>query len=151
MVWNWVWTSSLPIIGYGHVEREHERTRFADGIDEATAEDLLRRDVETTGCAYACSRRSNASVSSRRSVSGRRKHEVEAPNPAIRTPAQVEQEIFAKDSVLGVLVRQIGKEELAGEEARGRTLDLDVDVRRTPCVANRPDSLESKRAEASVN
>ena len=26
--------------------RENERERFADGIDEATAEDLLRRDVE---------------------------------------------------------------------------------------------------------
>ena len=36
-----------PTIGYGHVVREHERERFADGIDEATAEDLLRRDVET--------------------------------------------------------------------------------------------------------
>ena len=36
-----------PTIGYGHVVRDHERERFADGIDEATAEDLLRRDVET--------------------------------------------------------------------------------------------------------
>ncbi len=36
-----------PTIGYGHVVREHERERFADGIDEATAEELLRRDVET--------------------------------------------------------------------------------------------------------
>ena len=35
-----------PTIGYGHVVRENERERFADGIDEATAEDLLRRDVE---------------------------------------------------------------------------------------------------------
>ena len=35
-----------PTIGYGHVVRNHERDRFADGIDEATAEDLLRRDVE---------------------------------------------------------------------------------------------------------
>ena len=36
-----------PTIGYGHVVREHERERFADGIDEATADDVLRRDVET--------------------------------------------------------------------------------------------------------
>ena len=36
-----------PTIGYGHVVREHECERFADGIDEAAAEDLLRRDVET--------------------------------------------------------------------------------------------------------
>ena len=36
-----------PTIGYGHVVREDERERFTDGIDEATAEDLLRRDVET--------------------------------------------------------------------------------------------------------
>ena len=35
-----------PTIGYGHVVREDERERFADGIDEATAEALLRRDVE---------------------------------------------------------------------------------------------------------
>ena len=34
-----------PTIGYGHVVRDDERERFADGIDEATAEDLLRRDV----------------------------------------------------------------------------------------------------------
>ena len=33
-------------IGYGHVVRDHERDRFADAIDEAVAEDLLRRDVE---------------------------------------------------------------------------------------------------------
>ena len=36
-----------PTIGYGHVVRDAERERFADGIDEATAEELLRRDVET--------------------------------------------------------------------------------------------------------
>ena len=36
-----------PTIGYGHVVRDGERERFADGIDEATAEELLRRDVET--------------------------------------------------------------------------------------------------------
>ena len=36
-----------PTIGYGHVVRDDERERFADGIDEAVAEDLLCRDVET--------------------------------------------------------------------------------------------------------
>ena len=36
-----------PTIGYGHVVRDAERERFADGIDEATAEALLRRDVES--------------------------------------------------------------------------------------------------------
>ena len=36
-----------PTIGYGHVVRDGEQVRFADGIDEATAEDLLRRDVES--------------------------------------------------------------------------------------------------------
>ena len=36
-----------PTIGYGHVVRDDERKRFADGIEEATAEELLRRDVET--------------------------------------------------------------------------------------------------------
>ena len=35
-----------PTIGYGHVVRDDERERFADGIDEAAAEELLRRDVE---------------------------------------------------------------------------------------------------------
>ena len=35
-----------PTIGYGHVVRNDERERFADGIDEAPAEELLRRDVE---------------------------------------------------------------------------------------------------------
>ena len=35
-----------PTIGYGHVVRDHERERFVDGIDEAEAEELLRRDVE---------------------------------------------------------------------------------------------------------
>ena len=34
-------------IGYGHVVREGERERFADGIGEAAAEELLRLDVET--------------------------------------------------------------------------------------------------------
>ena len=36
-----------PTIGYGHVVRDHERERFAGGVDEAAAEELLRRDVET--------------------------------------------------------------------------------------------------------
>ena len=36
-----------PTIGYGHVVRDDERERFADGIDEAAAEELLRRDVKT--------------------------------------------------------------------------------------------------------
>ena len=36
-----------PTIGYGHVVRDDERERFADGIDEAEAEELLRRVVET--------------------------------------------------------------------------------------------------------
>ena len=53
-----------------------------------------------------------------------------------------------KDSVSGVLVRKVGKEELAGEKVRGRTLDLDVDMRRTPWVATGPDGLETKRARA---
>ena len=36
-----------PTIGYRHVVRDEERERFVDDIDEATAEELLRRDVET--------------------------------------------------------------------------------------------------------
>jgi len=36
-----------PTIGYGHVVRDWERERFASGIDEDEAEDLLRRDVGT--------------------------------------------------------------------------------------------------------
>ena len=36
-----------PTIGYGHVVRDDERSRFVDGIDEATAEGLLRCDIET--------------------------------------------------------------------------------------------------------
>ena len=43
----YVCPAGWPTIGYGHVVRDEERDRFADGIDEATAEDLLRRDVET--------------------------------------------------------------------------------------------------------
>jgi lysozyme len=34
-----------PTIGYGHVFREAERERFASGINEDEAEELLRRDV----------------------------------------------------------------------------------------------------------
>jgi lysozyme len=34
-----------PTIGYGHVVLEAERDRFANGIGEDEAEDLLRRDV----------------------------------------------------------------------------------------------------------
>jgi len=34
-----------PTIGYGHVVRDWERERFADGIDEDEAEELLRLDV----------------------------------------------------------------------------------------------------------
>ncbi len=34
-----------PTIGYGHVVRDEERERYAGGIDEAAAEELLRRDV----------------------------------------------------------------------------------------------------------
>jgi len=37
--------AGYPTIGYGHVVREDERERFADGIDEQEAEDLLQRDV----------------------------------------------------------------------------------------------------------
>ena len=34
-------------VGYGHLVRDGEQDGYADGIDEATAEELLRRDVET--------------------------------------------------------------------------------------------------------
>jgi Phage-related lysozyme (muraminidase) len=37
--------AGYPTIGYGHVVREDERERFADGIDEQEAEDLLQGDV----------------------------------------------------------------------------------------------------------
>ena len=43
----YVCPAGWPTIGYGHVVRDEERKRFADGIDETTAEELLRRDVET--------------------------------------------------------------------------------------------------------
>ena len=35
-----------PTIGYGHVVKVRERARFASGIGEETAEDLLRHDVQ---------------------------------------------------------------------------------------------------------
>ncbi len=37
--------AGYPTIGYGHVVRGDERDRFADGIDEEEASDLLQRDV----------------------------------------------------------------------------------------------------------
>ncbi len=37
--------AGYPTIGYGHVVRDDERDRFANGIDEQEAEDLLQRDV----------------------------------------------------------------------------------------------------------
>jgi len=37
--------AGYPTIGYGHVVRGDERDRFADGIDEGEARDLLQRDV----------------------------------------------------------------------------------------------------------
>ncbi len=37
--------AGYPTIGYGHVVREDERDRFAEGIDEQEAETLLQRDV----------------------------------------------------------------------------------------------------------
>ena len=36
-----------PTIGYGHLVRDGEQDGYADGIDEATADELLQRDVET--------------------------------------------------------------------------------------------------------
>ena len=36
-----------PTIGYGHVVRDQARKQYEDGIDEAAADELLRRDVET--------------------------------------------------------------------------------------------------------
>ncbi len=42
----YVCPAAWPTIGYGHVVRKDEQERFADGIDEATAAKLLRRDVE---------------------------------------------------------------------------------------------------------
>jgi GH24 family phage-related lysozyme (muramidase) len=38
-------------IGYGHVVRESERARFADGIAEVEAEELLRADVRAAEAA----------------------------------------------------------------------------------------------------
>ena len=43
----YICSGGWPTIGYGHVVRDGEQDRYADGIDEATAEELLRRDVET--------------------------------------------------------------------------------------------------------
>ena len=37
--------AGYPTIGYGHVVREDVRDRFAEGIDEQEAENLLQRDV----------------------------------------------------------------------------------------------------------
>ena len=37
--------AGYPTIGYGHVVREDERDRFAEGIDDQEAENLLQRDV----------------------------------------------------------------------------------------------------------
>jgi len=37
--------AGYPTIGYGHVVHEDERDRFAEGIDEQEAENLLQRDV----------------------------------------------------------------------------------------------------------
>ena len=39
--------AAWPTIGYGHVVRDDEQDRFTDGIDEAEAAELLRRDVES--------------------------------------------------------------------------------------------------------
>lgn len=41
----YVCPAGYPTIGYGHVVREGERERFANGVDENEAEDLLRRDA----------------------------------------------------------------------------------------------------------
>jgi len=37
--------AGYPTIGYGHVVRDGEKDRFADGIDRDEGEELLRRDV----------------------------------------------------------------------------------------------------------
>lgn len=37
--------AGYPTIGYGHLVKPQERTRFAAGIDEAQGEDLLRLDA----------------------------------------------------------------------------------------------------------
>ena len=37
--------AGYPTIGYGHVVRDGEKQRFAEGIDKAEGENLLRQDV----------------------------------------------------------------------------------------------------------
>ena len=37
--------AGYPTIGYGHLVQEDERDRFAEGIDEQEAENLLQQDV----------------------------------------------------------------------------------------------------------
>ena len=37
--------AGYPTIGYGHVVRDDEKQRFAEGIDKAEGEDLLCQDV----------------------------------------------------------------------------------------------------------
>ena len=37
--------AGYPTIGYGHLVRDRERDRFADGISRVEAEELLKRDV----------------------------------------------------------------------------------------------------------
>jgi lysozyme len=37
--------AGYPTIGYGHVVRDGEKHRFAEGIDKAEGEELLRQDV----------------------------------------------------------------------------------------------------------
>lgn len=44
--------AGYPTIGYGHLVREAER--YEQGITEAEAEDLLRRDVQTAEKAVLC-------------------------------------------------------------------------------------------------
>jgi GH24 family phage-related lysozyme (muramidase) len=41
----YVCPAGYPTIGYGHVVLDGERERFANGVDENEAEDLLRRDA----------------------------------------------------------------------------------------------------------
>lgn len=41
----YVCPAGYPTIGYGHAVLDGERDRFAEGIDENEAEDLLRRDA----------------------------------------------------------------------------------------------------------
>lgn len=41
----YVCPAGYPTVGYGHVVLDEERDRFARGIGEDEAEDLLRRDA----------------------------------------------------------------------------------------------------------